>query len=76
MEKKKLILLLPLSLALSFHFVATKRRLSFSFFLFVVISFSSCMYTFNNRVVVFETLSFRESAFVVERGGERRFFFW
>ena len=36
MEKKKSILLLPLSLSLSFHFVATKRRLSFSFFLFVV----------------------------------------
>lgn len=34
MEKKKLILLLPLSLSLSFHFVATKRRLSFSFFSF------------------------------------------
>ena len=48
----------------------------FLFFLFVVISFSSRMHTFNNRVVVFETLSFRESAFVVERGGERRFSFW
>ena len=34
MEKKKSILLLPLSLSLSFHFVATKRRLSFSFFSF------------------------------------------
>ena len=28
------------------------------------------MCTFNNRVVVPETLSFRESAFIVERGGE------
>ena len=36
MEKKKSILLLPLSLSLSFHFVATKRRLSFSFLIFVV----------------------------------------
>ena len=34
MEKKKAILLLPRSLSLSFHFVATKRRLSFSFFSF------------------------------------------
>lgn len=75
MEKTKLILLLPLS-----RFLFTLSRQSdaslFLFFLFVVISFSSCMHTFNNRVVVFETLSFRESAFVVERGGERRFSFW
>ena len=68
-----------ISRALSFQFVAQRRQSDaslFLFFLFVVISFSSCMHTFNNRVVVFETLSFRESAFVVERGGERRFSFW
>ena len=72
MEKKKSILLLPLSLSLSFHFVATKRRLSFSFLFFVV---DVCI-----RLIIASSFSkrflFEESAFVVERGGERRFFFW
>lgn len=75
MEKKKLILLLPLSLALSFHFVATKRRLSFSFFLFVVISFSSCMYTFNNRVVVFESFLFEKAHSLLNAAGRDGFSF-